>query len=129
MSNCRSPNQICLARDFAASDEALFLDVPGSQTMATTKFFDCGKLFVVTQIFAARSAMGETVVHQCVFRGPADLECRSRQPPNAAIRALTIFFTIAAGNGLSVEKRIVPLLVSKSVNWSWNAFTTAELIG
>ena len=57
------------------------------------------------------------------------LQLCGRQPPLAAIRALTSFFTTAVGNGLSVEKRIVPLLVSKPLSWSWNAFTVAELIG
>jgi hypothetical protein len=55
--------------------------------------------------------------------------CCGHQPPLAAIRALTSFFPSAVGNGLSVEKRIVPLFVSKPVSWSWNAFTMAELTG
>jgi hypothetical protein len=36
----------------------------------------------------------------------------------SAIRALTNFFTSAIGNGLSVENRIVPFLVSNPSSWS-----------
>jgi hypothetical protein len=107
-----------------------FLDVPGSPERWRPRNFliMASYSLLLRSSLLARQWARQSCTNAC-FAGPADLECCSRQPPNAAIRALTIFFTIAAGNGLSVEKRIVPLLVSKSVNWSWNAFTTAELIG
>ncbi len=50
------------------------------------------------------------------------------QPPFSAIRALTNFFRRPIGNRLAVEKRIVPLVVSKLFNRPWNAFTVVELM-